>query len=302
MDEDSPSLLETEPAEDEDTHPLQTQLRNAKAELRKIIAQHQQTIDSLSTDIKENEDKQKKLTTEKQRAMEDFDNSLKELADQKAQLEDSSGIAKANKVQAQKDLAAAIASGTAAIDKLAGELRDSISDLKAERGREEDARSTQITTCEEDMKALLDSQGNVRSAIISETNQLKQQKKDAEDQLEKIKGEHGVVTHNPVAEEETPVSEAAPEAEAAGDGDGAGAPKAEPTGDGDGADAPKAEAIGDGDGADAPKAESTGDGDGADAAKAEPTGDGDGADAAKAESTGDGDGADAAKAEPTGDG
>merc|ERR1719198_243404 len=78
-DEDASSLLETEPAEDDDTHPLQTQLRNAKAELRKIIAQHQQTIDSLSTDIKENEDKQKKLTTEKQGAMEDYDNSLKEL-------------------------------------------------------------------------------------------------------------------------------------------------------------------------------------------------------------------------------
>jgi len=96
--------------------------------------------------------------------------------------------------QAQKDLAAAIASGTAAIEKLEGELRNSIKDLKAERAREEDARSTQITTCEEDMKALLDSQGNVISAITSEIGQLQQQKKDAEDNLEKIKGDHGVVT------------------------------------------------------------------------------------------------------------
>merc|ERR1719487_1216503 len=94
------SFLQLEPSEDDDTHPLQTQLRNAKAELRKIIAQHQQTIDSLQTDIKENEDKTRKLETEKQRAMEDYDNSLKELADQKAQLEDSTTIAKANKVQA----------------------------------------------------------------------------------------------------------------------------------------------------------------------------------------------------------
>jgi len=193
-DDNAASLLEDEPSEDDDAHPLQKQLRDAKAQLRKIIAQHQQTIDGLTTDIQENEARKSDLQREKQRAMEDYDNSLKELSDQKAQLTNSSNIATKNKVQAEKDLAEAISTGTAAIEKLAGELRDSITEMKAERARQEDARSTQITTCEEDMKALLDSQGNVISAIKSELEQLKQQKKDAESELEDIKGKHDIVT------------------------------------------------------------------------------------------------------------
>merc|ERR1719359_843908 len=100
--------------------------------------------------------------------------------------------------RAVEELAAAVSSGTAAIEKLATELQNSISELKNERTKAEDARATQVTTCEEEKKALQDSQGNVISAFNSEIAQLNQEKKDAEDNLEAIKMKHEVADE-PVA-------------------------------------------------------------------------------------------------------
>jgi len=187
------TLLQLDPSEDDDPHPVRAQLENAKAELRKIIAQHQETINSLQGDIKQNEDETAEVESQKQQALADYERSLKALGDQKAELSNASAAAQASKEQAEEELVAALSSGEAAIENLKTQLESSIAELKNERAATEDARATQVTTCEEEKKALQDSQGNVISALVAEIDQLKQQKKDAEDQLELMKQEHGVV-------------------------------------------------------------------------------------------------------------
>jgi chromosome segregation ATPase len=188
----SASFLEVEPSEGDDAHPLREKLNKAKAEIRKIIAQHQQTMDGYKSSISDNVAQTEELRTQKERAVADYDRALKELSDHKKSMWDSHAIAKANKIKAEEDLAVAIAEGTGAIDKLAKELRDSIAELTAERSRTQQQRAQLITTCEEERKALLSSQGSIISAFVAEISQLNQQETDAQQKLDTLKASHGV--------------------------------------------------------------------------------------------------------------
>jgi len=185
-------LLEVEPSETDDAHPLRAKFNKAKAEIRKIIAQHQQTMDDYQSSISDNIAQTKDLQTKKERAVADYDRALKELADQKKKLWDAHNTTKTNKIKAEEDLALAIAEGTASINKLAKELKDSIAELTAERTQTQQQRAQLITTCEEERKSLLSSQGQVISAFKAEISQLKQQKTDAQQKLDALMADHGV--------------------------------------------------------------------------------------------------------------
>jgi len=188
--ESQSSFLEQSEAPDDDAHPLQTQLRNAKAAIRKVISQHQETIDDLTAAIQANDRKREEVTKQKHRALTDFNAALKELADQHKNLTDSHDAVSADKKLTEDNLASTVAAGEASIDSLASQLRTSIKDLTEERARNEDARAKQITANEEFMKALLDAQSNVISALDSQILQLEQEKKDAEEKLEALKRQH----------------------------------------------------------------------------------------------------------------
>jgi hypothetical protein len=174
------------------SHPLQKALQDAKAALRKIIAQHQDTIDSLRGGIVENEGQAAEVEKQKNRAIADFEASLKALSDEKLQLEVAHKVSKADKVKAEEDLRLAILKGTAGIDQLAQELKDSITELTAERTQTQNGRTRRVTTCEEERRAMLESQSNTISSLDAEVSQLNQQKSDAQQKLDVLKKQHGV--------------------------------------------------------------------------------------------------------------
>lgn len=176
----------------EDGHPLQTQLNDAKAAIRKVIAQHKDTIDELKASMSTNEEKREQLLKEKRRALEDFQVTLKELAEQKTKLKSQLGAATKAKQNAQDKLSQTIADGKAGIQQLAGQLRQQIKELEQERKSTEEERAKQITTCAEVSKALLDAHGNAISALDSELSQLEQMLKDAEGKLNVVKTENGL--------------------------------------------------------------------------------------------------------------
>merc|ERR1719261_919250 len=102
--------------------------------------------------------RQQRLNQKKQQALADYERSLKALGDQKAELSNASAAAQASKEQAEEELVAALSSGEAAIENLKTQLQSSIAELNNERAATEDARATRVTTCEEEKKALQDSQ------------------------------------------------------------------------------------------------------------------------------------------------
>lgn len=181
-------------AQDETTdgHPLHKELNDAKAAIRKVIAQHKDTMDELKASLSTNEEKRETLLKEKRRALEDFEVTLKELAGQKTTLKSQLGAATTAKQNAQDKLSQTIADGKAGMKQLADQLRQQIKELEAERKSTESERASMITTCAEVSKALLDAHGNAISALDSELSQFAQMLKDAEGKLNVVKSENGL--------------------------------------------------------------------------------------------------------------
>jgi hypothetical protein len=175
-----------------DPHPLKKQIADAKAELRKIIATHQASMDSLRASITINEENSQELEGQKTMAIADYDRALKTLADEKKSLEDSHAVAKTTKLANEEGLRDAESKGTKAIAALTAQLQESIGTLTDQRKRQQESRAEQVTTCEENRKGMLITQSNAIGALDAELSQLDRQKSDAEKDLETLAAQHGV--------------------------------------------------------------------------------------------------------------
>jgi len=181
----------SEPSENEG-HPLQDKLNNAKAEIRKIIAQHKKTIDSLHASLTVNEQEANKLARAKDKAMSDYNIALKALEKQRAELSASHKAASQSKTEAEAKLESTTAEGLGAIKTLTTQLQKQMAALEAERKSTEEARVRQITTCKETRKAQLDAHAEVVGGLDAELAQLDQELNDAQAKLDQVKHHHGI--------------------------------------------------------------------------------------------------------------
>jgi len=184
------ALIEDEDDVDAEGHPLQTKLNDAKASIRKVIAQVKSNINNLKADIDDNERKREETLKKKRQAIEDFDYALKQLSEQHKELSSAHDTATSNKAKSEDELATTISQGQAAINALETQLTNSINALNLERKNEQKARASEVISCEEFRKAQLQSQGNTISALDSEIAQLQQELQDAQSKLAAVKDAH----------------------------------------------------------------------------------------------------------------
>jgi chromosome segregation ATPase len=165
-------------------------LENAKAAIRKVIAQHEETITTLQAAIDVSTDDAAQEQDAKDAVVAKFDSRLKRFADAKAQLQADQDAAKAKKEEAERQLADTTSKGEEQIAKLLATLKASVDSLKEERTKTEADRTKQIDTNAATMQNLLNSQNEAVNEMTAAIERLKGQKNTAREILQNLKAKN----------------------------------------------------------------------------------------------------------------
>lgn len=189
---DAGSFLQMLESPDGEDHPLAERIRKAKERLNALIDEYTAQITNLDSLLSANKQETDTANADRQKAIDNYDASLKALADEKARLEKSRTSNQDKKASTESELAKTIVDSERQIARLLTDLRNSVSNLKLQRRKAEQDRTQQINTNMAILTAATNSHASTVNGLQSQIDQLKQDKKDAQDRLDALKEKHDI--------------------------------------------------------------------------------------------------------------